>query len=191
MSGAGRLTALLQASSLLAAILRHAEGIGLPDWYLAAGCIAQTVWNAATGRPAVHGIRDIDIVYFDATDLSVEGEREHEARLRQLLSEVPVKLDVKNQARVHCWYREAFDYDIPPYRSIEDAIGNYPTTATAVGVRPEGDGMAICAPFGLDDLFGLVVRPNRRQITQAIYEAKVARWRALWPGLGILGWDQA
>jgi hypothetical protein len=32
-----------------------------------------------------------------------------------------------------------------------------------------------CAPFGLDDLFGLVVRPNKRQITRAIYEAKVER----------------
>jgi hypothetical protein len=41
-----------------------------------------------------------------------------------------------------------------------------------VGIRGEFE---CCAPFGLDDLFGLVVRPNKRQITRAIYEAKVER----------------
>src|SRR4029077_1290893 len=46
-------------------------------------------------------------------------------------------------------------------------------------------------PFGLDDLFGLVVRPNKRQITRAIYEAKVDRWRPIWPRLTYLPWEEA
>jgi hypothetical protein len=48
-----------------------------------------------------------------------------------------------------------------------------------------------CAPFGLDDLFGLLVRPNKRQITRAIYEAKVDRWRPIWPRLTYLPWEEA
>ena len=44
------------------------------------------------------------------------------------------------------------------------------------------------APFGLADLFGLVVRANRVQITPAIYQAKVARWRRCWPDLTVLPW---
>jgi hypothetical protein len=46
------------------------------------------------------------------------------------------------------------------------------------------------APFGLDDLFGLVVRPNKRQITRAIYKAKVDRWRSIWPWLTFLPWEE-
>jgi uncharacterized protein len=38
-------------------------------------------------------------------------------------------------------------------------------------------------------MLGLVVRPNRRQITRAIYEAKVDRWRSIWPDLTYLSWD--
>jgi probable phosphoglycerate mutase len=41
----------------------------------------------------------------------------------------------------------------------------------------QGGDCSICAPFGLDDLLGLIVRPNPRQITREIYEVKVARWR--------------
>ena len=37
------------------------------------------------------------------------------------------------------------------------------------------------APFGTDDLFNLVVRPNRGQIMPAIYYAKVTHWVARWP----------
>jgi hypothetical protein len=34
------------------------------------------------------------------------------------------------------------------------------------------------------------VRPNRTQITPAIYQAKVARWSACWPSLVVLGWEE-
>ena len=44
--------------------------------------------------------------------------------------------------------------------------------------------------FGLDDLFGLVVRPNKRQITRSIYEAKVARWRSILAGANDPAWDE-
>jgi hypothetical protein len=95
---------------------------------------------------------------------------------------------VKNQARVHLWYRRKFGYGIAPYRSVEDAIATFPTTATAVGLRKVGIGYELCAPFGLTDLLGLVVRPNMRQITREIYEAKVERWRRIWPQLTFVPW---
>ena len=47
----------------------------------------------------------------------------------------------------------------------------------------------VFAPFGLADLFALVVRANRVQITPAIYQGKVARWRRCWPDLTVLPWD--
>ena len=65
------------------------------------------------------------------------------------------------------------------------------TAATSAGIRRMLGKFECCAPFRLDDLFGLVVRPNKRQITRAIYEAKVGRWRSIWPGLTVLPWDDA
>ena len=83
-----------------------------------------------------------------------------------------------------------FGYRIQPYQSTEDAIGTWPTTATAIGVRPSGHELEVWAPFGTDDLFNLVVRPNRVQITPAIYDAKVTRWVAHWPSLEALSWEE-
>jgi uncharacterized protein len=101
-----------------------------------------------------------------------------------------MKLDVKNEARVHLWYQQRFGYAIEPCRSSADAIATFPTTATAVGVRRIHGEFECCAPFGLADLFGLIVRPNKRQITRTIYEAKAERWRSIWPRLRILPWEE-
>jgi hypothetical protein len=184
-----RLEVQLRENPSLSAIIRRFDNVRLPDCWIVAGCIAQTVWNLAFGRPAGFSIKDIDIVYFDPADLSAEAEAHHERRLVDTFSDLRVKLDVKNQARVHLWYKRAFGYSIPPYRSTADAIGSFPTTATAIGVRSAEGKLECCAPFGLDDLFALTVRPNKRQITPAIYAAKVERWRQIWPHLRFLAWQ--
>jgi hypothetical protein len=186
-----RLEAALAQNRSLSELLARFDEIGLTDGWLVAGAIAQTVWNLAFGKAAEFGVKDVDLVYFDAQDLSPESEAEHERRLRDLFRHLPIKLDVKNEARVHLWYEARFGYPIAPYSSTEDAIANFPTTATAVGVRRRAGQFACCAPFGLDDLFGLVVRPNQRQITRAIYEAKVERWRSVWPQLAFVPWSEA
>jgi hypothetical protein len=51
-----------------------------------------------------------------------------------------------------------------------------------------GDAWRACAPFGLDDLFGLIVRPNKSLVDRNVYEAKAARWAALWPRLTVIPW---
>ena len=136
----------------------------------------------------MHGIDDIDIVYYDANDLSEGGEAEYAARVRRTFSDLPVWIDVKNEARVHLRYEEKFGYPIKPYTSTTDAIATFPTTATAVGLCPRNGSLELCAPFGLSDLLGGVVRPNKRQIRREIYEQKVTRWIKVWPGLGVVGW---
>ena len=59
----------------------------------------------------------------------------------------------------------------------------------AVGIRPGTEGLELTAPFGLADLLGGTVRPNKTQITREIYAAKVARWLEYWPSLTIVDWD--
>lgn len=70
-----------------------------------------------------------------------------------------------------------------PYRSTEDAIATWPTTATAIGVRLDQGRPQVVAPYGLDDLLGLILRANRVQITPGIFRDKVARWQRHWPNL--------
>ncbi len=163
--------------------------IHLPDCWLVAGCLAQTVWNDAFGLPATYGISDIDLVYFDGDDLSQEAEAEHAARIRALFADLGLWVDVKNEARVHLWYAGKFGMAQAPYVSTEDAITTFPTTATAIGVQPRSGSLHVFSPYGLSDLLGLTVRPNTKQITRPIYDAKVKKWLALWPGLRVVPWD--
>ncbi|MEC3947651.1 nucleotidyltransferase family protein [Sphingobium sp. HWE2-09] len=158
----------------------------MPDCWLSGSAIAQTAWNAAFDLSPEYGLADIDLVYFDAADLSEEGEAHHAARIRALFPDVPLWIDAKNEARVHLWYEAKFGYPIAAYQSSEHGISTFPTTAGAVAIRPGGVGLSIFAPFGPFDLLSCTVRPNKSQITQAIYEAKVARWRIYWPTLTII-----
>ena len=183
------LRAILARSPIVTAVVDRWPQIGLPDCWLVAGCLAQTVWNDSFGLPASHGISDIDLVYFDGGDLSEETEANHAARIRVLFADLGLWIDVKNEARVHLWYAEKFGTSLKPYVSTEDAITTFPTTATAVGVQLRSDGLRVFAPYGLSDLLGLIVRPNKKQITRPIYDAKVEKWRTRWPGLRVVPWD--
>ncbi len=178
----------VRASPLLGPVLDRWADIGLPDGWLVAGAVAQTVWNARLGLPPDHGLRDIDIIYHDPDDLTAASEADHAARVSALFGDSAAHFDVKNEARVHCWYEAKFGYPIPPYPSARAAIATFPTTATTVGIRPSGGDIELVSTHGLSDLCNLTVRPNRVQITRPIYEAKVARWRTLWPTLNIEPW---
>lgn len=162
--------------------------MALPDWYFGAGGVAQTVWNLRHGFEPAAGIKDYDLVYFDPSDLSLESERQIEEEVARRLSDHGVALDVKNEARVHLWYAERFGRHLDPYRSTEDAIATWPTTASSVGVRQDGAGFVVCAPFGLADLFALVARPNKTLVTRDVYEEKTARWALRWPRLQVIPW---
>jgi hypothetical protein len=68
--------------------------------------------------------------------------------------------------------------------------GRYASLVHAVGVRLEPDGrLDIAAPFGLDDLFAMVVRPNQALDNRAAHTAKAARAKAIWPELTVIPWD--
>jgi hypothetical protein len=183
-----QLSSILKLNNELYDILERANSIGLYDYYIGAGCIAQTIWNYQTGLDLSNGISDIDFVYYDNSDLSSEAENKVVKRLSDAIPLCKYKLDVNNQARVHLWYKKHFGYDIKPYNSVESAINTWPTTATSVGVRLENTEIKVYAPFGLNDLFGMIVRANKTQITEEIYIQKVHKWSAIWPSLTIVPW---
>jgi len=181
---------LLRANEALATGIETLAELHLPDWYVGAGAVVQTVWNALTDRPLSANISDLDLVYFDATDVSKRAEQRVEARANELLGEAyPWRVDAHNQARVHKWYGDRFGREIDPHASTEAAIRTWPTIASCVAVRVRPDRTwSVYAPYGLSDLFTLRVQPNRVLVDQEVYDAKVQRWQSCWPELQVEPW---
>jgi hypothetical protein len=182
------LQTILQQNKLIQQIFDRANQIRMPQWYLGAGCIAQTVWNYLSGQELTAHISDLDLVYFDVQDRSYEEEHRHIHHIEELFKDISIPIDVKNQARVHLWYEKHFGYPIKPYQSLEDAINSWPTTATSIGVTYRHNEFVVYAPYGLNDVFGMIVKPNKVQITEEIYVNKVTRWKQCWPQLTIMPW---
>lgn len=180
---------IIEQSRVLSAVLNRSEELQIPNWYFGAGCLAQTVWNLKLGNSESDFINDIDWVYFDPNDLTKESEVRTEMLVKSYFKDIPLRFDVKNQARVHVWYKEKFGYDIYPYPSILAAIDTWPTTATAIALTKGMNMQKVYAPYGLEDLMSLTVKPNKKQITEEIYLSKVERWKKSWPSLTIIPWN--
>jgi uncharacterized protein len=198
--GAGRLPAdeqiavfeaALRQNQALMRVLDGAARMRLPGWYLVAGCLYQTVWNVVTGRSPGAGILDYDLAYFDASDLSWQAEDAVIRAGANVFAGLPAPVQIRNQARVHLWYERKFGQPCPPYESTETAIATFEAVAACIGVRGEpGEPWRVCAPYGLADVLGLVVRPNQVLAPRHVYEAKVARWQRQWPELTVLPWPE-
>jgi hypothetical protein len=181
----------LECNRTLGRVLAGAAAMGLPGWYLVAGCLYQTVWNVVTGQPPEAGILDYDLAYFDASDLSWDAEDAVIRAGNEVFAGLPAPVQIRNQARVHLWYEQKFGMPCPPHASSEAAIDNYEATTACLGVRLEPDGRwRIYAPHGLSDVFNLVARPNPVLAPRDVYEAKTTRWRRQWPGLTVLPWPE-
>lgn len=179
---------IIKSSPMLVEVFERSQRLNLNEYYIGAGCIVQTVWNYLIGKPLEYGIDDIDIIYFDR-DLTYEKEDRIIKITKELYSKIPIKVDIKNQARVHLWYKDKFGIDLKPYLSLEEAIDSWPTTATSLGVRLDrNEEWIIYSPYGLEDLFQLTVRANKRLITEDIYRTKHDKWIRKWPELNIIPW---
>ncbi|MDX9998846.1 MAG: nucleotidyltransferase family protein, partial [Phenylobacterium sp.] len=73
-----------------------------------------------------------------------------------------------------------------PLSCSAEALERFTSSTFAIGARLEGDGrMTIVAPFGLEDLFALRLRPNPVRKTNGFMRtAEAARRR--WPELEIV-----
>jgi len=168
------------------AILERLPRLGLPQACLVAGCVCQSRWNLCSGRPVTENIRDYDIFYFDPADLSFEAEDRVIRRLEREMADLGVRLDIKNQARVHLWYRQRFGVDRRPLGSCAEAIGSFTATATCVGLAPGDKGPRLIAPYGLADLEAGLLRLNANCPNPESFLSKAENLRARWPWLEIV-----
>lgn len=184
-----RLAEILARDALVRQALSVSAELALPDWWIVSGAIYNAVWNALTGRASGYGVKDIDLFYYDARDTSYAAEDAVIRSAAAAFRASPVPVEIRNQARAHLWVPEKFGVDYPALPNAAAALSYFAATTHAVGVRLAPDGRyEIVAPFGLDDLFALRLRPNRVLANRATYEAKAARVAELWPDVRIEGW---
>lgn len=184
-----RLADMLRGSPTLMDVLSTVQRLGLPDWRIASGAVYQTVWNALTGRDPDHGIRDYDVLYFDP-DTSWEAEDLEIRRAAAAFSpSLAAMVELRNQARVHLWFEAKFREPYAALSCTDEALQRFVAPAFAVGVRLEQDGaFSIAAPFGLEDMFAMRLRPNpSRAINPAGFARTSASVRARWPELVVEG----
>lgn len=161
-------------------ILRAAESLYLPDWMIGAGFLRNKVWDELHGyQKEVVDTADIDLIYFDSENLSEEKEKEIDVELKKKIN---VNWATKNQARMHVVNKN------DPYTSSEDALAHWVETATATAVKLEQGNLRLIAPWGIEDLVSLVVRPTRyfKNDLEKFYERiENKNWLKKWPKLRV------
>jgi hypothetical protein len=184
MTRTTQLETLISSDPVCMHVLALVRDLGLPDCWVSAGFVRNRVWDHLHGLAPSPSQGDIDVIWFDATDPAPERDRFLESTLRHRDS--TLAWSVKNQARMH---RRNADL---PYRCATDAMRYWPETATAVGVRLDPHGaVEVAAPFGLDDLFNLLVRPTDRFMGEKypvyLERQRARQWQAKWPRLVCAG----
>jgi hypothetical protein len=164
------------------AMLRTLASLDLPDAWIAAGAVRNAVWDALHGHAHATPLADVDVIWFDAAHAGAALDRRLERQLRDLSP--GVRWSVKNRARMH---RRNGD---PRYADCLDAMRHWPETATCIAARLAHDGtIALCAPYGFDDLLGCVLRPTPYFASDrvAVFHDRVTtkRWQQTWPRLTV------
>lgn len=174
---------LIREDERMMQILRIVESLALPDWCVCAGFVRSKVWDYLHGFKETR-LPDVDVVYFDPNNTDESIEKEFERSLRKWDSSVP--WSVKNQARMHT------KNGLVPYTSTADGLSNFPEVCTAIGVYLNSNGeVTIIAPYGVEDLVNLIVRPTpffTSEDKRNIYEQRITvkKWEAKWHRLCII-----
>ena len=170
---------LIYSDKNMMEIIKAASTLNLPDWWICAGFLRSKIWDALHGFNNKTEIADVDVIYFDLTNMEEDIEKEFENKLRNIMPNIP--WSVKNQARMH------IINSFPPYTSSEDAISKFPETATALGVKLDQDhNLVLTAPCGLEDIINLELKPTafftETEDRAAIYEKRIKNknWQSIW-----------
>lgn len=153
---------------------------------ICAGAIRNLVWDKKHQLPSSLLQRNIDIYYQNAS----ESEEDFIVRQTTLNQKYPTYLwNLHNIALQPRRARNQGFYG----KTMRETISNFPETATAVGVSFDPtNNLEIIAPYGLDDLFELVVKPtpnftNMTPNNHAAYLKRLNRknWSQRWDQLQI------
>ena len=187
MDAAAELEAIVRTTPSLLRALEVAREVDAPDWLLGAGAVRNAVWDRLHGFTEPTPPGDVDLAFFDPADLFPARDAQVESELLSRAPELP--WEAKNQAAVHLWYPGRFGVEVEPLHSSADGVASWPETATCVALRLEvDDRLMIVAPYGLDDLFALVLRHNPRRVPAADYNRRLVskRFAERWPRVTVV-----
>ncbi|WAC45288.1 nucleotidyltransferase family protein [Pseudomonas sp. SL4(2022)] len=182
-----RLISIVAKSEVTITALKAVRRLNLSSWCIGAGAIRNLVWDHLHGFEVATKSDDIDVVFYDANDLSLELEQSLTLQLD--LSEPEFAWDVVNQAAVHTWIRPHPGKKMMPFRSLAEGVASWPEVATCVGVTLTTSGkIEVISPHGLIDLFEMVIRWNPERVPREVYEERVAdkRFSERWPRVKVL-----
>jgi hypothetical protein len=182
-----RLVEIVRADDGLMHVLNVVRAQDLPDWRIFSGAVYQSVWNALTGRPAGYGRKDFDVGYYDP-DTSWDAEDVVIKRVAAAFDQpFASTVEVRNQARVPIWFPAHFGEPYDPLACTDEALERFVAPAFGVGVRlEEDDAISVAAPLGLEDMFGMILRPNPNRGVAKDWGRVVEKLQARWPELTVL-----
>ncbi|WP_322745804.1 nucleotidyltransferase family protein [Paenibacillus donghaensis] len=176
---------IVQEDAWMMDVLRAAQTLRLPDWWVCAGFVRSKIWDVLHGYSEATPLPDVDVVYFDPDCTDETVEKELEKKLFAINPHIP--WSVKNEARMHLINH------MRPFTSSVDAIAHFTETATALGLTMNEDQQIILtAPHGIQDAVDMVVRPTPYYLQSPdraqIYEGRVSKknWSQVWPKLTIV-----
>lgn len=180
---------IIKQNQNLISILDYIAELNLPNYYIAAGAIFQTIWNYYDNKPLNHNLKDIDIIYYDKSNLSKEDEEKLEQKISEHFQNMGYKFDIHNEARMHLWKKENENKNINQYKNSEDAISKWIATVHAIGITKKNNEIEIYAPYGLSDIFTKTIRPIKHKgNSKELYDNKVAVWKERFENLNIIEW---
>ena len=98
-----------------------------------------------------------------------------------------MKVRTYKQACVHLWFQDRFDEPYTALTSTDEALARFVAPAFAVGVRMEADDrITVAAPFGLEDIFAMTLRPNPDRPLARGWTRTVENALGRWPELTVI-----
>jgi hypothetical protein len=182
-----RLVKIAQATPWFFDALCAVRELGLTSWCIGAGAVRNLVWDALHNTATPCGLADVDVAYFDLSNITAERDAALQSQLTARHPGVP--WEVTNQAGVHLWFERHFGHRVEPFISLEEAVASWPEYATSVGITLGTDGvLGVIAPHGLEDLFSMVIRRNPTRVSVETYRRRVAqkRYAERWPKIRVV-----
>lgn len=173
---------LIYADAWMMNVLRAAQEVDLPDWWIGAGFLRNKIWDAMENKPSAP-TRDVDLVYFNADVVIPDADWSYDERMKR---DYPfAEWEIRNQARMH------YVNSLPPFTSTADGISHWVETATCIAVKMVGAELRFLFCYGTDDLYGLVARPipyfrSKEHIARFYARVEEKHWRERWPNLRVM-----
>lgn len=160
----------------------------LTEMFLGGSTVAKIIWNHKTSQPDMYDISDIDLIYFDPIHTTYQQEDIIVSNIKaHMPTDISLKCDTKNQARVHIWHEKHFGKPVEPYQDIIDTLRYATTSIQQIAISLDRKTVLYYNRNAnvADDIVNMVVRPNKDAHLPQSYAEKTDKWKSAYPQLAI------